>query len=46
MKKHFINMGIQTIGKLAKTLLDTLKLKMRRKMGKNSDINAEMYWCI
>ena len=46
MTRHFQFMGLETIGKLAATPLDKLKLMMRRKLGKNSDINAELYWSI
>ncbi|MCF2936930.1 DNA polymerase IV [Paenibacillus alkaliterrae] len=44
MTRHFNAMGMETIGKLAETPLEKLKLMMRRKFGKNSDINAELYW--
>lgn len=43
MTRHFNAMGMETIGKLAETPLEKLKLMMRRKFGKNSDINAELY---
>ncbi|WP_164779771.1 DNA polymerase IV [Paenibacillus kobensis] len=46
MTHHFRSMGIETIGDLANTPLERLKLLMRRKFGKNSDINAELYWRI
>ncbi|MDQ6422618.1 DNA polymerase IV [Paenibacillus sp. LHD-117] len=46
MTRHFTGMGIYTIGELANTPLEKLKTMMRRKFGKNSDINAEMYWRI
>ncbi|WP_169083139.1 DNA polymerase IV [Paenibacillus sp. PL91] len=46
MTRHFNAMGLDTIGKIAATPLDKLKLMMRRKFGKNSDINAELYWRI
>ncbi|WP_054028085.1 DNA polymerase IV [Bacillus sp. FJAT-28004] len=46
MTRHFQSMGLETIGQLAATPLDKLKLMMRRKFGKNSDINAELYWNI
>lgn len=46
MTRHFNAMGIDTIGKLAETPLERLKQMMRRKFGKNSDINAELYWRI
>ncbi|WP_139998209.1 DNA polymerase IV [Paenibacillus paridis] len=43
MTRHFNAMGLETIGKVAATPLEKLKLMMRRKFGKNSDINAELY---
>ncbi|KRE39789.1 DNA polymerase IV [Paenibacillus sp. Soil522] len=46
MTRHFNAMGLETIGQLAETPLEKLKLMMRRKFGKNSDINAELYWRI
>jgi DNA polymerase-4 len=46
MTEHFAAMGLDTIGKLAATPLDKLKLLMRRKFAKDSDINAELYWRI
>lgn len=46
MSQHFNTMGIDTVGKLANTPLDKLKVMMRRKMGKQSDINALLYWRI
>lgn len=46
MNRHFNSMGLDTIGKLATTPLDKLKQMMQRKFGKNSDVNAEMYWRI
>lgn len=46
MTRHFQSMGLETIGQLAATPLEKLKLMMRRKFGKNSDINAELYWNI
>ncbi|WP_442951620.1 DNA polymerase IV [Paenibacillus sp. GYB003] len=39
-------MGIQTIGDLARTPLETLKARLGRSFGKNSDINAEILWRI
>ncbi|CAH1197663.1 DNA polymerase IV [Paenibacillus plantiphilus] len=44
MTSHFNRMGIETIGDLASTPLPDLKRKMRFRLGKNSDINAEVYW--
>ena len=46
MTRHFNSMGLETIGKLAAVPLDKLKLMLRRKMGKQSDIQAELYWRI
>ncbi|MCR8656905.1 DNA polymerase IV [Paenibacillus endoradicis] len=46
MNVHLQSMGIYTIGELANTPLDKLKQRMRSKFGKNSDINAELYWRI
>lgn len=46
MTRHFNAMGLETIGQLAATPLDKLKTLMRRKLGRNSDINAELYWRI
>jgi DNA polymerase-4 len=44
MTAHFARMGIRTIGDLARMTLPQLKEKMRVRMGKNSDIQAEVYW--
>jgi DNA polymerase-4 len=44
MTAHFARMGIYTIGDIATTPLAKLKEKMRIRMGKNSDIQAEVYW--
>ena len=46
MTAHFQAMGLPTIGDLARTPLPRLKEMMRRRFGKNSDINAELYWRI
>ncbi|MDQ6420811.1 DNA polymerase IV [Paenibacillus sp. LHD-117] len=46
MTRHFNAMGLETIGQIAATPLDKLKTLMRRKFGRNSDINAELYWRI
>lgn len=46
MTRHLHAMGLDTIGKLASTPLESLKSMMRRKFGRNSDINAELYWRI
>jgi DNA polymerase-4 len=44
MTAHFARMGISTIGDIARTPLPQFKEKMRIRMGKNSDIQAEVYW--
>lgn len=44
MTFHFRRMGIQTIGDIARMELGEFKRKMRREMGKQSDIQAEYYW--
>lgn len=44
MTRHFSRMGIYTIGELAQTPLPKLKNMMQARMGKNSDIQAEVYW--
>ncbi|WP_255570121.1 DNA polymerase IV [Cohnella sp. CFH 77786] len=44
MTHHFRRMGLQTIGDIARTDLGEFKRKMRREMGKQSDIQAEYYW--
>ncbi|PZE22594.1 DNA polymerase IV [Paenibacillus xerothermodurans] len=44
MTNHFLRMGIHTIGELAQTPLPKLKAMMRARMGKNSDIQAELFW--
>jgi DNA polymerase-4 len=46
MTNHFKTMGIHTIGDLAKIPLPKLKQMMRVKFGKQSDIQAELYWRI
>ncbi|WP_372633861.1 DNA polymerase IV [Cohnella sp.] len=46
MTAHFITMGMPTIGHVAQTPLAKLKQIMRQKFGRNSDINAEMYYRI
>jgi DNA polymerase-4 len=46
MLAHFHSMNIHTIGDLAQTDLGELKRLMRRKMGKQSDIHAEVLWRI
>lgn len=44
MTRHFMRMGIQTIGDLAQLELGDFKRRMRYEMGKQSDIKAEYYW--
>jgi nucleotidyltransferase/DNA polymerase involved in DNA repair len=44
MTRHFMRMGIQTIGDLARLELGDFKRRMRYEMGKQSDIKAEYYW--
>ncbi|MFC4103428.1 DNA polymerase IV [Paenibacillus xanthanilyticus] len=44
MTAHFNRMGITAIGDIARLPLAELKRKMRIVMGKNSDIQAELYW--
>lgn len=44
MTYHFMRMGIQTIGDLARMELGDFKQRMRREMGRQSDIQAEYYW--
>ncbi|MBW7473157.1 DNA polymerase IV [Paenibacillus oenotherae] len=44
MTAHFNYMGMGTIGDLACTPLPELQRRMRIRFGKNSDINAEVYW--
>lgn len=44
MTRHFIRMGLHTIGDIARLDLGDFKKRMRREMGKQSDIQAEYYW--
>lgn len=44
MTAHLAKLGIFTIGDLAKTPLHILKQKFRARMGRNSDIQAELLW--
>ncbi|MNC33310.1 DNA polymerase IV [compost metagenome] len=44
MTRHFVRMGINTIGDLARLELVDFKRRMRYEMGKQSDIKAEYYW--
>jgi DNA polymerase-4 len=44
MADHFARMGIYNIGDLARTTPAALREKLRMRLGKNSDIQAEVYW--
>jgi len=44
MALHFNIMGLPTIGDVARTLLPDFKRRLRQRMGKQSDIQAEYYW--
>ena len=44
MTAHFARMGMLTIGDIARTPLPDLKRMMRARFGKNSDIQAEVFW--
>lgn len=44
MTRHFTRMGLYTIGDIARLELGDFKRRMRREMGKQSDIQAEYYW--
>lgn len=44
MTKHFLRMGLPTIGDIARLELGEFKRRMRREMRKQSDIQAEYYW--
>ena len=44
MTRHFVALGMTTIGHVAKTPLATLKQKLRARFGKQSDIQAEVMW--
>lgn len=44
MATHFAIMGLPTIGDIARTPLHEFKRRMRLRMGKQSDIQAEYYW--
>lgn len=46
MTQHFKSMGLYTIGDVANTPIDKLKSMMRSRMGKQSDLNAQMYFNI
>lgn len=44
MTAHFQRMGLLTIGDIARLPLGELKRRMKRRMGRNSDIMAELFW--
>ncbi|KRE48412.1 DNA polymerase IV [Paenibacillus sp. Soil724D2] len=44
MTRHFVALGMTTIGHVARTPLATLKQKFRARFGKQSDIQAEVMW--
>ncbi|NRF95556.1 DNA polymerase IV [Paenibacillus frigoriresistens] len=44
MTRHFVVLGMTTIGHVAKTPLAILKQKFRARFGKQSDIQAEVMW--
>jgi DNA polymerase-4 len=44
MTTHFTRIGLTTIGDIARLPLAELKRKMKLVMGKNSDIQAELFW--
>ncbi|MUT66844.1 DNA polymerase IV [Paenibacillus sp. NEAU-GSW1] len=44
MTAHFQRMGIHTIGDIGSMPLAELKRRMHARMGRNSDIQAELYW--
>ncbi|WP_088834508.1 DNA polymerase IV [Paenibacillus tyrfis] len=44
MTNHFLRMGIHTIGDLAQIPLAKFKQMLRARMGKQSDIQAELFW--
>lgn len=44
MTQHFMYMGLHTIGDIARMPLAEFKQRMRQRMGKQSDIQAEYYW--
>ncbi|GGG82965.1 DNA polymerase IV [Paenibacillus radicis (ex Gao et al. 2016)] len=44
MIAHFQRMGIHTIGDLGRMPLAELKRRLHARMGRNSDIQAELYW--
>lgn len=44
MAAHFARMGLYTIGDIARLELGEFKQRMRSRMGRQSDIQAEYYW--
>ncbi|NWL87475.1 DNA polymerase IV [Paenibacillus sp. 79R4] len=44
MTAHFQRMGLTTIGDLGSLPLPEFKRKLRARMGRNSDIQAELFW--
>lgn len=44
MKHHFYWLGIHKIGDLAQMPLPELKTRLKKRFGKNSDIQAELFW--
>ncbi|MFC5403132.1 DNA polymerase IV [Cohnella soli] len=44
MTAHFWIMGCQTIGDIARMTLPDFKRRLRQRMGRQSDIQAEYYW--
>ncbi|MBO9606811.1 MAG: DNA polymerase IV [Paenibacillaceae bacterium] len=44
MTAHFARMGLHTIGDIARLELGEFKRRMRARMGRQSDIQAEYYW--
>ncbi|MFF2088880.1 DNA polymerase IV [Paenibacillus sp. NPDC058174] len=44
MTAHFQRMGIHTVGDLGRMPLPELKRRLHARMGRNSDIQAELYW--
>ncbi|MFC0334861.1 DNA polymerase IV [Paenibacillus sepulcri] len=44
MTQHFVRMGLNTIGDIARLDFGDFKARMRRRMGRQSDIQAGYYW--
>jgi len=44
MAAHFERMGLHTVGDIGRMALPDFKRKLSREMGRNSDIQAELYW--